>query len=42
MSFLKIVKFIIASVSKLPPPFLLVVIGGLLILIALAVKRIFF
>ena len=42
MSFLKLVKFIIGAISKLPPPFLVVVIGGLLVLCALAIKRIFF
>lgn len=42
MSFIKLIKFIIGAISKLPPPFLVVVIGGLIVLIALAVKRIFF
>lgn len=42
MDFVKLVKFVIGAISKLPAPFLVVVIGGLLILCALAVKRIFF
>jgi len=42
MSFLKFVKFIIGCIAKLPAPVTLVVVGGLLVLCALAVKRIFF
>lgn len=42
MSFLRLVKFVIGAIAKLPAPFLVVVVGGLLVLCALAIKRIFF
>lgn len=42
MSFTKFYNFIVAILSILPPPLIAIIMVGLGILIALAIKRIFF